>query len=1342
MEPVSPILAVSSPTWGQDSVTLIQAVQRGDVTKVNDLIKTGCDVNKNEEGTYGTPLTYAVMKSQADCVRSLISHGAEVDDLSTEMMESLWRLAVDEAEGGRFDILNHLLENYEKPHDTRKLVENISRMTKACDVELQTMEGRIEAVQTAGFPELSRALGRDRLDHVKEFLSMRVVAHTFEDVALSVRSISREKPVRTLYLLNTTKPGFFPYEAFQEGKWSKLCLLMGVNGEIRKIPSMPFHRSQLTVLVLLNTKLTMLPDDIGELTNLEVLRLSFNHLRTLPPAVGKCHALRYLAADHNVLRDLPRELGQLADTLVSLFVNNNEINKLPFELGLLRNLRYLSLENNPIEFPQPNILQQPLQHLLAYLRPYLGETVEDRTVRVVLMGGQGAGKTTLLHGMQRKYWIGTAPDPQRTAYIDIADVNLQEIQLRVFDLAGDDNVFQTQLPFLPRRCLYLVTFDLSVEVVDPDSALTAQLEASLTRICEHAPMAYVILVGTHVDDKRLTKDILDYTWGKVNALLQRARPSHRESFAGESSIGNCLLCQKADHLYRVSETRNGPGYVTVDSFRQKTTSGDLGKRWSFGKADEFESPHILGYFEVSGKRPCPKPLFSISNRIHNESVEQLKYAMEGYAQLLRDPCPNIPKKWSDTIRFLRYEAPQQNAHLQSHPIMPFDVYCAIAMTCGILSEEEITVMTQHFHQQGVFLHYSDSPELTNHVFLSTKWLTNQLGKLLSHDREQPPISAEGYLEHSILPEVWGDVEERYHGTLLSLFRHVGISVEVCDTKRDIFPGRIPACRPDEVIWTAELSAEENQITSVFGLRRFPLSFFASLVAAVERDRAHAKLLVKNPAVYRQNRIVYVSNSVPTGCPACRKRNISHGDAWHLREAETPDTAEQDEDREDSRIAHLLDVPEFSEEQKSRSTSSESLAQEEPELPEADQQKSPAVIFDSSDSESSKTDFVATQKTHFYLNPRSRSLEVIVRGERPCCGMEHVREILRGVFAGKPALAHHEKIVCPCCLLEGNPAPAFFPRDPDVEPEGVQANHQNSQQKGVQITCRNGHQLGSWRDLLKGTIPDSFRAKMRCGNHDDVDSAGSIVCPACVLEKHPAPAVFEHVAMAMDAAQKTLVCQNGHELGTWEDIAGGKIPGKFLHQEETTENGNDLLEKVTNRNSVEVTEQQVIQETPLLSNQSDARREGLVTETGVTMNLENINSNTNNNNNNKDTLGSFPLLEQMQRMMGESPSDKALVNHTQTESHPDSPHPKSPHPNSPQPDTPRTSKRKSHSDDYPQDHNPFQEGTDNSAPMQYPVELNPFEEVEERVATIQVDDMYVSSPLETSSVLGPGDSAVQ
>ncbi|CAH1251774.1 ANK2 [Branchiostoma lanceolatum] len=157
MEPVSPILAVPSPTWGQDSVTLIQAVQRGDVTKVNDLIKTGCDVNKNEEtflgasavhlaalmgntetflgasavhvaalmgntevldllislgakvnaidgGTYGTPLTYAVMKSQADCVRSLISHGAEVDDLSTEMMESLWRLAVDEAEGGRFDM--------------------------------------------------------------------------------------------------------------------------------------------------------------------------------------------------------------------------------------------------------------------------------------------------------------------------------------------------------------------------------------------------------------------------------------------------------------------------------------------------------------------------------------------------------------------------------------------------------------------------------------------------------------------------------------------------------------------------------------------------------------------------------------------------------------------------------------------------------------------------------------------------------------------------------------------------------------------------------------------------------------------------------------------------------------------------------------------------------------------------------------------------------------------------------------------------------------------------------------------------------------------------------------
>ncbi|XP_078577616.1 uncharacterized protein LOC144862726 isoform X2 [Branchiostoma floridae x Branchiostoma japonicum] len=1338
MEPVSPILAAPSPTWGQDSVTLIQAVQRGDLTKVNDLIKSGCDVNKNEEGTYGTPLTYAVMKSQADCVRSLISHGAEVDDLSTEMMESLWKLAVDEAEGGRFDILNHLLENYEKPHDTRKLVENISRMTKACDVEVQTMEGRIEAVQTGGFSELSSALGRDRLDRVKEFLSMRVVAHTFEDVALSVRSISREKPVRTLYLLNTMKPGFFPYEAFEDGKWAKLCLLMGVNGEIRKVPSMPLHRSQLTVLVLLNTRLTMLPDDIGELSNLEVLRLSFNHIRTLPPGIGKCHSLRYLAADHNALRELPRELGQLADTLVSLFVNNNEIVKLPFELGLLRNLRYLSLENNPIEFPQPNILQQPLQHILAYLRPYLGETVEDRTVRVVLMGGKGAGKTTLLHGMQRKYWIGTAPDPEKTVYIDIADVNLTEIQLRLFDLAGDADVFQTQLPFVPRRCLYLVTFDLSVEAVDPDSDLTSQLEASLSKISEHAPMAYVILVGTHVDDKRLTKDILDYTWGKVNALLQRARPSHRENFSGESSIGNCLLCQKADHLYRVAETRNGPGYVTVDSFRQRTQSIDLGRRWSFGKADEFESPHILGYFEVSGKRPCPKPLFSISNRIHNESIEQLKYAMEGYAQLLRDPCPNIPKKWSEMIRFLRYEAPQQNAHLQTHPIMPFDVYCAIAMTCGILSEEEITVMTQHFHQQGVFLHYSDSPELTNHVFLSTKWLTSQLGKLLSHDHEQPPISADGFLDHDILPKVWADVEERYHGTLLALFRHVGISVKVCDTERDVFPGRIPACHPDDAIWNADLAPEESQITSVFSFSRYPLSLFSSLVAAVERDRAHSKLLVKNPAVYRQNCVVYVSSSVPTGCAVCRKRNLSHGDAWHLL-AEKPDTTatEQEDDREDSRIAHLLDVPEFSEEQKSRSTSSESLnVQEEPELPEADQQKSPAVIFDSSDSESSKTDFVATQKMHFYLNPKSRSLEVIVRGERPCCGMEHVREILAGIFVGKPRLTHQEKVVCPCCLLEGKPAPAFFTRNPDMEPDGVRATHQNShQQDGEEITCRNSHQLGTWRDLLKGTIPESFRARMRCGNHGDADSTDSIVCPACVLEKHPEPAVFEHDEVGAEE-QKPLVCQNGHELGTWGDIADGKIPEKYLQHWQGTKNGTDLPQKVTNRNSAEVTEQQVIQDTPSLTNQSHDRKEETA-ETAVTMktNLEN----TNNNNNNKDSVGSFPLLEQMQRMMGESPSDEALMNLAQTESLSDPPNP-----TSRSPDSPRTSKRKSHSEDYPQEQNPFDEPTCtySSPSQQYPEELNPFEEVEERVATIQVDEMYISSPLANSSVLGPEDSAVQ
>ena len=90
-----------------------------------------------------------------------------------------------------------------------------------------------------------------------------------------------------------------------------------------------------------------LSPDLFKLSHLTSLYLNSNNLSRIPSDINKLVHLAYLDLSYNKLRSLPSELGDLSH-LRELLLNNNVLRVLPYELGKLFNLQNLGLQGNPL----------------------------------------------------------------------------------------------------------------------------------------------------------------------------------------------------------------------------------------------------------------------------------------------------------------------------------------------------------------------------------------------------------------------------------------------------------------------------------------------------------------------------------------------------------------------------------------------------------------------------------------------------------------------------------------------------------------------------------------------------------------------------------------------------------------------------------------------------------------------------------------------------------------------------------------------------------------------------------------------------------------------------------
>lgn len=133
------------------------------------------------------------------------------------------------------------------------------------------------------------------------------------------------------------------------------------------------------------------PDLLRNFRSLHTLNLSRNRISSLQNIVDDphpplCHSLEHLNLGENQVEnlggdDFPLMLAAGCPNLQSLKLENNELQKIPWTLGLLKNLNILELRGNPQRMIRYEILEKSTTCVLEYMRNRMTAKTKERALK-------------------------------------------------------------------------------------------------------------------------------------------------------------------------------------------------------------------------------------------------------------------------------------------------------------------------------------------------------------------------------------------------------------------------------------------------------------------------------------------------------------------------------------------------------------------------------------------------------------------------------------------------------------------------------------------------------------------------------------------------------------------------------------------------------------------------------------------------------------------------------------------------------------------------------------------------------------------------------------------------
>lgn len=222
---------------------------------------------------------------------------------------------------------------------------------------------------------------------MKTFLSAAQLAHRGncrDSFALStltpVRARDVEKPKKKLTIMSKKDyplTSSFPYSL--EQLQVSYCKLSRVDMRMLCLKS-------LRTLDLSNNHIKKLPDTIGDLRFLTELILHNNRLESFSEALclsSLQKSLQRLDLSQNCIKLLPACFCKLCE-LVTLKMDDNELVRLPFHIGRLTKMRFLSAAHNKLTVLPGDFRKLSLENLDLFGNPFVQPNPFDHSIQLTL----------------------------------------------------------------------------------------------------------------------------------------------------------------------------------------------------------------------------------------------------------------------------------------------------------------------------------------------------------------------------------------------------------------------------------------------------------------------------------------------------------------------------------------------------------------------------------------------------------------------------------------------------------------------------------------------------------------------------------------------------------------------------------------------------------------------------------------------------------------------------------------------------------------------------------------------------------------------------------------------
>ncbi|XP_053701549.1 leucine-rich repeat protein 1 [Synchiropus splendidus] len=256
-------------------------------------------------------------------------------------------------------------------------------------------------------PAIDVCLSKADVNSLKNFLSAARLADKGSDTSslplstlTPVRARDVEQPKKKLSIVSKKDyplTSNFPYSL--EQLTVSYCRLSRVDMRMLSLKA-------LRKLDLSYNHITKLPATIGDLSCLSELVLHHNHLEAFSEALCLStlqQTLQRLDLSQNRLRYLPAQFCQLRE-LVDFKVDDNQLLCLPFHIGRLSKLRFLSAAHNQLSVLPGDFRKLTLENLDLFGNPFVQPNPLDHTMRLTFplslqeLASRAVGNLRLAHG--------------------------------------------------------------------------------------------------------------------------------------------------------------------------------------------------------------------------------------------------------------------------------------------------------------------------------------------------------------------------------------------------------------------------------------------------------------------------------------------------------------------------------------------------------------------------------------------------------------------------------------------------------------------------------------------------------------------------------------------------------------------------------------------------------------------------------------------------------------------------------------------------------------------------------------------------------------------------------